>query len=251
MNPDLYEEIEKLKYFSLLKQKSITHAQKHFKVHPSLQPNQPLSDNIMYPVFYEINRTRALCIGEINLTRAMCINEINQSRRLFFNEINLTRMMFESRVKQLEEKVSENVTELSVANKKIDLLQSFCIANGLEVPFWNSTYPPSADVSSMESLAAATAVACANFALASETDAEGEKEYTDIMNSIKDFGDAYDGSYGHAYGGYYGYGNKGMNNLDFIPVPRYEEDASTSEANASSDYEEEYSEDEDESAYDP
>ena len=209
-----------------------------------------------HPVLYEISRTRAVCISEINLTRTMCINEINQSRRLFFNEINLTRMMFESRAKQLEEKINEKTTELSVANKKIDLLQSFCIANGLEVPFWNSAYPPSADASSMEALAAATAVSCANFALASETDAEGEKEYTDIMNSIKDFGDAYSGSYGHAYGGYYGYGNKGMKNLDFIPVPHYEEDSSeaddASEAGTSDyDYEEEYSEDEDESAYDP
>ena len=106
----------------------------------------------------------------------------------------------------------------------------------------------------MEALAAATAVSCANFAIDGKADAreiaESEKEYTDIMNSIKDFGDAYDGSYGHAYGGYYGYGNKGIKNLDFIPVPHYEED-STSEADDTSDYEEEYSEDEDESAYDP
>ena len=47
-----------------------------------------------------------------------------------------------------------------------------------------------------------------------------------------------------------------MKNLDFIPVPHYDEDSSeagTSEADDASDYdyEEEYSEDEDESAYDP
>ena len=208
-----------------------------------------------HPVFYEINRSRAVCISEINLTRTMCINEINQSRRLFFNEINLTRMMFESRAKQLEEKINEKTTELSVANKKIDLLQSFCISNGLEIPFWNSAYPPSADASSMEALAAATAVSCANFALDGKADAraiaESEKEYTDIMNSIKDFGDAYSGSYGHAYGGYYGYGNKGIKNLDFIPVPHYDEDSSEADDASDYDYEEEYSEDEDESAYDP
>ena len=167
----------------------------------------------------------------------MCINEVNQTRRLFFNEINLTRMMFESRIKQLEQKVIENTTDLSVANQKIDLLQSFCIANGLEIPFWNSTYPPSADVSSMEALSASTAVACANYVLEEEKDGvvpldvdEDDTEYEDIMNSIKDFGDAYDGSYGHAYGGYYG-----TNNLDFIQVPHYasEYEAGASEAGAS------------------
>jgi len=197
----------------------------------------------MYPVFYEINRTRAMCISEINLTRTMCINEINQSRRLFVNEINLTRMMFESRVKQLEQKVCENTTDLSVANQKIDLLQSFCIANGLEVPFWNSAYPPPADVSSMEALSAATAVSCANFVLEEEKDgvvpmdvdseadaSEADAEYTDIMNSITDYGDAY------AYG-------DGGDNVDFIQVPYYDEEDAT--------YYDEDSEEEDESSYDP
>ena len=197
----------------------------------------------MYPVFYEINRTRAMCISEINLTRTMCINEINQSRRLFVNEINLTRMMFESRVKQLEQKVCENTTDLSVANQKIDLLQSFCIANGLEIPFWNSAYPPSVDASSMEALAAATAVACANFILEEEKDGvvpmdvdseadASEAEYTDIMNSITDYGDAY----GDAYG-------DGGDNVDFIQVPYYDEEDAT--------YYDEDSEEEDESSYDP
>jgi len=205
-----------------------------------------------------------MCINEINLTRMMCVNEVNQTRRLFFNEINLTRMMFESRIKQLEQKVIENTTDLSVANQKIDLLQSFCITNGLEIPFWNSAYPPSADVSSMEALSASTAVACANFVLEEEKDGvvpmdvdEGaSEEYEDIMNSIKDFGDAYSGSYGHAYGGYYG-----TNNLDYIPVPHYASEAGASEAGASEedaseyeesgdDYYESEEEEEDESAYD-
>jgi hypothetical protein len=235
----------------------------------------------MYSVVNEINLTRAMsvnmytmCINEINLTRMMCVNEVNQTRRLFFNEINLTRMMFESRIKQLEQKVIENTTDLSVANQKIDLLQSFCITNGLEIPFWNSAYPPSADVSSMEALSASTAVACANFVLEEEKDgvvpmdvdeadaseagaseAGASEEYEDIMNSIKDFGDAYSGSYGHAYGGYYG-----TNNLDYIPVPHYASEAGASEEDASeedaSEYEEsgddyyESEEEEDESAYD-
>jgi hypothetical protein len=226
----------------------------------------------MYSVVNEINLTRAMsvnmhtmCINEINLTRMMCVNEVNQTRRLFFNEINLTRMMFESRIKQLEQKVIENTTDLSVANQKIDLLQSFCIANGLEIPFWNSAYPPSADVSSMEALSASTAVACANFVLEEKDgvvpmdvdEADASEEYEDIMNSIKDFGDAYDGSYGHAYGGYYG-----TNNLDYIPVPHYASEAGASEAGASEagaseyeesgdDYYESEEEEEDESAYDP
>jgi len=249
----------------------------------------------MYSVVNEINLTRAMsvnmytmCINEINLTRMMCVNEVNQTRRLFFNEINLTRMMFESRIKQLEQKVIENTTDLSVANQKIDLLQSFCITNGLEIPFWNSAYPPSADVSSMEALSASTAVACANFVLeekdgvvpmdvdeagaseagaseAGASEAGASEEYEDIMNSIKDFGDAYSGSYGHAYGGYYG-----TNNLDYIPVPHYASEAGASEAGAieagaseedaseagASEYEEsgddyyESEEEEDESAYD-
>jgi hypothetical protein len=205
-----------------------------------------------------------MCINEINLTRMMCVNEVNQTRRLFFNEINLTRMMFESRIKQLEQKVIENTTDLSVANQKIDLLQSFCITNGLEIPFWNSAYPPSADVSSMEALSASTAVACANFVLEEkdgvvpmDVDEGASEEYEDIMNSIKDFGDAYSGSYGHAYGGYYG-----TNNLDYIPVPHYASEAGASEAGASEagaseyeesgdDYYESEEEEEDESAYDP
>jgi len=220
----------------------------------------------MYSVVNEINLTRAMsvnmytmCINEINLTRMMCVNEVNQTRRLFFNEINLTRMMFESRIKQLEQKVIENTTDLSVANQKIDLLQSFCITNGLEIPFWNSAYPPSADVSSMEALSASTAVACANFVLEEkdgvvpmDVDEGASEEYEDIMNSIKDFGDAYSGSYGHAYGGYYG-----TNNLDYIPVPHYASEAGASEAGASEyeesgdDYYESEEEEEDESAYDP
>lgn len=216
-----------------------------------------------HPVFHEINRSHAISIGEINMTRVMCINEVNQSRRLFFNEINLTRMMFESRLKQLEQKVSENTTDLSVANKKIDLLQSFCIANGLEIPFWNSAYPPSAAVSSMEALSASTAVACANFALEPVRDAYSDAEYADIANSISDYGDAYgsggnytEAEYNDAYGqnvNTYGQDNYGYNiynhDLDFIPVPYYDEadasDAETSDAETS-DYE-----DEDESLYDP
>ncbi len=55
--------------------------------------------------------------------------------------------------------------QLTLQNQRIQELQDICVANGLEVPFWSSKNPPSADVSSMEMLSAKTAIAAAEFVL--------------------------------------------------------------------------------------
>ncbi len=64
----------------------------------------------------------------------------------------------------------ELANELDNQNKTIQLLQDFCFKNGLEIPFWSASNPPSAEISSVEGLTAATAVASANFVLDGEDD---------------------------------------------------------------------------------
>jgi len=83
-------------------------------------------------------------------------------------------------------------------NQRIQELQDICIANGLEVPFWAITEPPSVDVSSMEILSARTAIAAAEFVL-NESESETENTTTTMMEEPQE-------------------------TEDFIPVGRYESD---------------------------
>lgn len=78
-----------------------------------------------------------------------------------------------------KQQLEQQKQQLAEQNNIIQILQDFCIKNGLEVPFWSAKHPPSAEVSSLEALSAATAVACADFVLQDEeqTDDEGMPNY--------------------------------------------------------------------------
>ena len=64
----------------------------------------------------------------------------------------------------------ETVEILQTQNAIIQRLQDYCISQGLEIPFWDGTHPPSAEVSSLEALAAETAVHSAEHVLQDEDD---------------------------------------------------------------------------------
>jgi len=69
-----------------------------------------------------------------------------------------------------KQQLEQQKQQLAEQNNIIQILQDFCIKNGLEVPFWSAKHPPSAEVSSLEALSAATAVACADFVLQDDND---------------------------------------------------------------------------------
>jgi hypothetical protein len=75
-----------------------------------------------------------------------------------------------------KQKLAEQKQKLAEQNNAIQLLQTFCIENGLEIPFWSAKQPPSVEVSSLEALSAATAVASAEFVLQEDDDEEQEQE---------------------------------------------------------------------------
>jgi hypothetical protein len=105
--------------------------------------------------------------------------------------------------------------QLAFQNQCIQELQNICIANGLDIPFWNSKNPPSADVSSMEMLSAKTAIASAEFVL-NESDKTNAPvtDYTpmtrDTPLSPMGMSDQQDMDY--------------EKEEDFIPVERYKND---------------------------
>lgn len=120
--------------------------------------------------------------------------------QMIINEINATRKMFNTRLNRLAQTCEETMSELSIANEKINRLQSFCISNGLEIPFWDSNHPPSSEVLTMDALSASTAVACANFLFDDECDDDDQGVDNNTEKDIF------------------------AQNLDFIPVPREDED---------------------------
>jgi hypothetical protein len=128
-------------------------------------------------------------------------------------------------VEQKQQLADQN-QQLAEQNNIIQILQDFCIKNGLEVPFWSAKHPPSAEVSSLEALSAATAVACADFVLQDEEqpDDEGMPNYYfpyECAEAVlsEDSGEidtlALDKEFGEKF------------NYDFIPVKRYKGDWET------------------------
>jgi hypothetical protein len=83
-----------------------------------------------------------------------------------------------------KQQLAEQKQQLAEQNNAIQLLQDFCIKSGLEVPFWSAKHPPSAEVSSLEALSAATAVACADFVLQDNSEAYNEEDQHMAYNSI-------------------------------------------------------------------
>ena len=98
---------------------------------------------------------------------------------------------------QQKHELAQQKHELAQQNISIQILQDFCIQHGLEIPFWSANHPPSAEVSSLETLSAKTAVNCAEFVLQDSCEADScEMDY--------ELGEKF--------------------NYDFIPVNSYEED---------------------------
>ena len=121
-------------------------------------------------------------------------------------------MMFESRLTRLEQCNNELTNELYNANQKINQLQEICIANGFTIPFWDSKHPPSFDNSSYEIQTAETAINCANFAIDDDDD-DDDDEYDDDKDSGVDYNEQATITDQDIF----------AQNLDFIPVPLYEE----------------------------
>jgi len=65
----------------------------------------------------------------------------------------------------IRQKEEETKAVLYRQNEAIQLLQDFCMTQGLTIPFWDSKHPPAEEVSSIEALSAATAAYTANYVL--------------------------------------------------------------------------------------
>lgn len=96
------------------------------------------------------------------LTRT--IREMKKNRE--FLEEQQEQLAYE--LAQQKQELAQQKQQLAEQNNTMQILQDFCIKNGLEIPFWSAKHPPSAEVSSLEALSAATAVACADFVLQHE-----------------------------------------------------------------------------------
>jgi hypothetical protein len=140
-------------------------------------------------------------------------------------EMKKNREFLEEQQEQLAYELAQQKQELAQQNNTMQILQDFCIKNGLEIPFWSAKHPPSAEVSSLEALSAATAVACADFVL--QDDNDQHMAYNSIPYECVDsvlFEDTYevdtcevdtcevDQEFGEIF------------NYDFIPVNSYEAD---------------------------
>jgi hypothetical protein len=99
---------------------------------------------------------------DARLTRT--IREMKKNRE--FLEEQQEQLAYE--LAQQKQQLAQQKQELAQQNNTMQILQDFCIKNGLEIPFWSAKHPPSAEVSSLEALSAATAVACADFVLQEE-----------------------------------------------------------------------------------
>jgi hypothetical protein len=113
---------------------------------------------------------------------------------------------------QQKHQLAEQKQELAEQNNSIQILQDFCIQHGLEIPFWSANHPPSAEVSSLEALSAATAVASAEFVLQEhdEVDPYAVDPYEVDTYEVDPY--EVDQELGEKF------------NYDFIPVNSYEED---------------------------
>lgn len=78
-------------------------------------------------------------------------------------EMYKNALFVQAQQEEVGRELAEQKQKLAEQNNTMQILQDFCIKNGLEIPFWSAKHPPSAEVSSLEALSAATAVACVDF----------------------------------------------------------------------------------------
>lgn len=111
--------------------------------------------------------------------RLMRVSAEIYKNSLFVQEQQEQQEQIANEQAEQKQQLDQQKQQLAEQNNIIQILQDFCIKNGLEVPFWSAKHPPSAEVSSLEALSAATAVACADFVLQDEeqTDDEGMPNY--------------------------------------------------------------------------
>ena len=157
------------------------------------------------------------------LTRT--IREMKKNREFLEEQQEQLAYELAQQKQQLAEHLAEQKQQLAEQNNAIQLLQDFCIKNGLEIPFWSAKHPPSAEVSSLEALSAATAVACADFVL--QDDNDQHMAYNSIPYECVDsvlFEDTYEaGTCGaDTYEVDQEFGE--IFNYDYIPVNSYEAD---------------------------
>ena len=95
-------------------------------------------------------------------------------------EIYKNNQFVQLQQEQIAYEIAEQKQKLAEQNNMIQILQDFCIKSGLEIPFWSANHPPSAEVSSLEALSAATAVACADFVLQDQD----QEHYEDIYENV-------------------------------------------------------------------
>ena len=159
---------------------------------------------------------------DARLTRTMI--EMKKNRE-FLQEQQEQQEQQARELAEQKQELAEQKQQLVDQNNAIQLLQDFCIKNGLEIPFWSAKHPPSAEVSSLEALSAATAVACADFVLQDDNDEHMAYNYIpyECVDSVlleetceADTCEAdtceLDQEFGETF------------NYDFIPVNLYEED---------------------------
>ena len=139
------------------------------------------------------------------------LSNIDKRQMRLSAEIYKNNQFVQAQQEQIAYEMAEQKQKLAEQNNIIQILQDFCIKNGLEIPFWSANHPPSAEVTSLEALSAATAVACADFVLQDEeyNEAEDNFNYDFIPYECAEavLADAEDNF-----------------NYDFIPVNSYEED---------------------------
>ena len=147
------------------------------------------------------------------LTRT--IREMKKNREFLQDQQEQLAYEMAEQKQQLAEHLAQQKQQLAEHNNTMQILQDFCIKNGLEIPFWSAKHPPSAEVSSLEALSAATAVACADFVLQDETDehmAYNSIPYECVDSVLFEETLKLDQEFGEIF------------NYDYIPVNSYEAD---------------------------
>ncbi len=146
-------------------------------------------------------------------------NRNQDEQRLRRTESLVTIMMHQVNI--INDREEENKAELMKQNETIQRLQDFCITQGLEIPFWDTRDPPTAEVSSMETLAAETAVKTAEYVLNREyEDDEEEASLMEAASTAKSTAEYVLKEEDKAEA--YGYTSAAIReNEDYIPLPQY------------------------------
>jgi hypothetical protein len=135
----------------------------------------------------------------------------NKSRRLSKNELQMLREDREFYHNELEAQMQEQqdvedsyMSQLWEQNDMIQRLQSICIQNGLDIPFWDAKNPPAFEDTTYDLSSAQTALECSSVLFTDEevnesTDALAHECAVSVLN-------------------------EDIWTQDFIPVPYYEND---------------------------